>query len=150
MLKHLTVIALLLIASCVIAQQRPVVHAIVNRPFTIPAARYVVYEFTVPEDATEVRVGGRFEASGGSGNDVEVIILDEDGYVNWQNHHRVRTYYYSGKLTQANIKAILPPGGGTYYLVFSNRFSVIAPKAVIAQVGLQYAGPETASDGGVE
>ena len=76
----------------------------------------------------------RFRASGGGGNDVEVFILDADGYENWQNNHTVRTYYNSGRITVGKIRARLSEG--EYYLVFSNTFSTLTPKAVEAEVYL--------------
>jgi hypothetical protein len=136
MFKYFALLILFCGSLTCIAQQ-PVTQAIVNRPFTIRPAKAVYYSFVVPASSAGAEVSGRFEASGGTGNDVEVYILDEDAFVNWQNGHRVHTYYNSGRLTQANVKTSLP-SEGTYYLVFSNRFSVVANKAVVADVSLAY------------
>lgn len=142
MLRYVAFIVVLFVSFNVLPQESAPAHSvakpIVNRPFTIRPAQYVFYTFTVPPDVTEVTVHGRFEASGGSGNDVEVYILDEDGFVNWQNGHRVRAFYASSRLTQANVEAKLPQREGTYYLVFSNKFSVLANKAVMADIAVGY------------
>jgi hypothetical protein len=42
------------------------------------------------------------------------------------------------KATQGTISATLPSGGGTYYLVFNNGFSIFAKKTVQAAVTLHY------------
>ena len=105
--------------------------------FSVPATGYYYTRFTLAPGTTQPTVNGRFQAAGGSGNDVEVFIVDEDGFVNFKNGHSVPTFYNSGKVTQSNIEARLP-GPGTYYLVFNNRFSLISPKAVTASVKVTY------------
>jgi len=107
---------------------------LVDGAFTIPAKQAITYKFT--GDSKGGRVTGRFRATGGRGNDVEVYILDEDGYENWRNGHAVKTYYNSGRITVANIDVTL--GKGKYILVFSNMFSAITPKAVEAKVKLSW------------
>jgi predicted nucleic acid-binding Zn ribbon protein len=104
---------------------------------TVPAISYRSYKFSVPTDATNVFMDGHFSATGGAGNDIEVFVLDEDAFVNFQNRHPSNAYYSSGKVTQDAIRATLP-GGGTYYLVFSNRFSLISPKAIQVDATLHY------------
>jgi zinc-ribbon domain len=117
---------------------QPRQETVTNTAFTVKAGQYVYYKFPVPPDATNVWIDGNFTASGGSGNDVEVYLFDEDAFVNWQNHHSVRAYYNSGRATQEKIYAGLPPRAGTYYLIFSNTFSLITPKALQASAILHY------------
>lgn len=71
------------------------------------------------------------------GNDIELFVLDEDGFVNFQNGHSVRTHFNSNKVTQGSVDAGLP-GEGTYYLVFNNNFSLLTPKAVTANLTLEW------------
>lgn len=71
---------------------------------------------------------GRFRAKGGSGNDVEVYILDPDGFENFRNGNSARTYYNSGRKTVESFNVTLPTGN--YYLVVSNTFSIISTKNV--------------------
>ena len=142
MLRYVAFIAVLFVSCAALAQEpappHPVAETIVDGAFTIRPAEYVFYKFTVPADVTEVTVRGRFEASGASGNDVEVYVFDEDGYAKWQNGREARPYHASGRVTQANVEAKLPSHEGTYYLVFSNRFSVEANKAVTADMSIGY------------
>jgi hypothetical protein len=81
-----------------------------------------------------VRVEGRFRAQGGSGNDIEVYIVDEDGFENYRNGHNVPTYYNSGRVTVGRINVNL--GEGVYYIIFNNQFAVLSNKAVTANIDL--------------
>jgi hypothetical protein len=45
------------------------------------------FKLTVPADASYVTLQGHFAVTGGSGNDVEVYMLPEDGFTNWENRH---------------------------------------------------------------
>ena len=111
---------------------------IVNNAATVNASSFAWYTFVVPPNANTVAVNGHFTATGGSGNDIECYILDEDGLANLKNGHPSRTYFNSGQVTQAKIGAVLPPRPGTYYIVLDNRFSLITPKAVQINAALSY------------
>jgi hypothetical protein len=106
--------------------------------FTVNALSYNAVKFEVPASSFDVSVVGRVGAAGGSGNDIEVYVLSEDAYVNWQNRHNTSSFYNSGRMTQVNLNVSLPPNEGTYYIVFNNRFSMLSPKAVEANVTLHY------------
>jgi hypothetical protein len=105
--------------------------------FTIGAGRYAYFMVATPRSATMGVLQGRFRAQGGSGNDVEVFLLDADGFENFQNGHRVNTLYNSGRVTVGNISAYINPSM-VYYLVFSNVFSTFTNKAITAEVILTY------------
>src|SRR2546427_9414942 len=111
--------------------------AIVNGVITVQPAQYYYYTLTVPSGATSVTVSGTFTASGGSGNDIEVLVMDQTNYVNWQNDHQANAYYDSGQVTTGTVSANLP-GGGTYYLVYSNAFSTVSSKNVQTTANLYY------------
>ncbi len=118
-------------------QPQPHSVNLTNGAATISAAASTWYKFTVPENVSQVAVNGHFTATGGTGNDIECYILDEDGFVNFKNGHPSRTYYNSGKVTQAKIGvANLSPG--TYYIMLDNRFSLFTPKAVQIEATLSY------------
>lgn len=117
----------------------PIHHTLIitNTAISVSALAYSYCKFTVPPGATNISVDGHFAATGGSGNDIEVYILNQDSFVNFQNHHDSPTYYNSGEVTQNEINAVLP-GAGTYYLVLNNNFSLITPKAVQVSATLHY------------
>ncbi len=110
---------------------------VVNALVTVGARNYEDYQINVPQGATSVTVSGSFTASGGSGNDIEVIVLDSTSFVNWQNGHQVSAYYDSGQVTTNNFNIQLP-GSGTYYLVYNNQFSLLSSKNVNTQVNVNY------------
>ncbi|MDP3106216.1 MAG: hypothetical protein Q8M95_16615, partial [Candidatus Methanoperedens sp.] len=78
---------------------------IVNGVNPVGAGNYIYYQFSVPSQAS---ISGDFTAFGGSGNDINVLILDETAYINWINGHSVSAYYNSGKMTTGSISASLP------------------------------------------
>ncbi len=110
---------------------------ITNGAAAIPAGSYSWYTFVVPAGASTVAVNGHFSATGGTGNDIDCFILDDDGLVNFKNGHPATTYFNSGKVTQAKIGAVLVTPG-TYYLVLDNRFSLFTPKAVQIEATVSY------------
>jgi len=132
MKKGLLFIALILgiaISGCVGYKTETVVDGVI----TVEAGRYVNYQFSVPSQAS---VSGNFTASGGTGNDIRVLILDETSYINWANGHNVSTYYDSGQITTGKIAARIPEG--KYYLVYSNIFSIASSKNVKTKVDITY------------
>jgi hypothetical protein len=122
------------------SQQQPLVQqhkqSTGNVAFTVNAQGANNYKFTVPAGAFNVTLKGHFAATGGSGNDIEVFVVSQDEYVNWQNGHPAKTFYNSGRVTQDSINLIMPSDAATYYVVFSNKFSLLTPKAVQANVDL--------------
>jgi plastocyanin domain-containing protein len=112
---------------------------LVNGTITVlPGSSYGV-QFSVDTSIMKgVKVEGSFQASGGSGNDIDVLILDEMDFINWSNGHQVSPVYYSGQITIADINVPITQSGD-YHLVFGNMFSVISSKNVSAQVDLHWA-----------
>lgn len=111
---------------------------IVNGLITVNAGQYETYQIVVPSNAGAAQVSGTFTASGGSGNDIIVLIMDYTDYVNWQNGHQASAYYTTGgQETTGTISATLP-AGATYYLVYSNTFSTFSQKNVNTQVNVAY------------
>jgi hypothetical protein len=106
--------------------------------FTVRQLSASSYKFTVPAGAFNVTMKGHFAATGGARNDVEVLVLTEDDFMNWQNRHPVNTLYSSGQVTQDSINLTLPSDPATYYVVFSNKFSFISPKAVEANIDFSF------------
>ncbi|NJD98517.1 MULTISPECIES: emp24/gp25L/p24 family protein [Thermococcus] len=107
-----------------------------ERTITIASGTYTVdpgttrkFSFSVPYDASDVRVKLEFEAKGGSGDDIIVKIVDSNG----------RVVYNSGQVTKVYTTVNLY-GGGTYYLVLDNTFSLISSKDVTINAKLVYIG----------
>jgi hypothetical protein len=119
---------------------QPQIHAvnIGQGALSVAALHYSFYTLTVPAGASNVRVQGHFQATGGLGNDIEVVLLNDEQFTNWKNGHSTPTYYNSGKMTVGDVQAILPNEVGTYYLVFNNNFSLLAAKAVTFKGTMTY------------
>jgi hypothetical protein len=88
----------------------------------------------------DARVVGSFRASGGSGNDVQVVLAEESEWENWVNGHEARVLYSTGRITTGKIDVPIAEAG-TYYLAFSNAFSTFSEKDVFAEVELRYLTP---------
>ncbi len=148
----LAILALLAIAGCDSSQYFPgeatadtptpilvpKTYNLVNGVITVGPNDYYHVQFIIDTDSMlNVKVEGTFRASGGSGNDIEVMILDDMAYTNWINGHTVSAIYFSGKLTTSNIDAEIV-SSGKYHLVFSNEFSIISSKDVSTKVDLNW------------
>lgn len=126
-------------STSVANQQQPTLRSsnLVNGTITVKAGSYYNAPFSITSAMTNSSVTGSFTASGGSGNDIIALVLDDMSFTNWINGHQVSALYNSGQLTTANISvSIATPG--TYHLVFSNEFSVISSKQVSTSVNLQW------------
>jgi len=113
-------------------------QAVGETAFSVKPHSFSSYKFDVPPGATNVVLNGQFTASGSPENNIEVYVLGDDDFVTLKSGYAANNYYDSGKITQGNINATLPFGGGAYYLVFDNRFSSRTPKAIHAAVTVHY------------
>jgi len=112
--------------------------SVIAGSIVVQPSQYMYYRVEVPQSSSNVRLEGHFTATGGSGNDVEIVLLDEDGFVNWKNRHATPAYYNSRRVTQGTASVNLPNDAKTYYLVVSNIFSVVSNKAVSGDIKLHY------------
>ncbi|HST50659.1 MAG TPA: hypothetical protein VLJ61_01510 [Pyrinomonadaceae bacterium] len=105
---------------------------LLSQVFEVSPQQYFTTTFTVPNSGA--RIVGRFQAV--SGDNIQVHILGPDDYSNFEHRNPFRTYYDSGKTVTGSIDLRL--GGGTYYLVFENRYSIFSKKVVQANVSMEY------------
>jgi hypothetical protein len=111
---------------------------VVNGSFIVEPRNYKFFKVVVGGDMSRACVEGTFSATGAN-NDIEVSVLEETQYLNWQNRHKFEAAYQSGRVTAGKLKVELPLEPATYFIVFSNRFSLISNKSVVADLKLQYA-----------
>jgi hypothetical protein len=140
LLMKIAVSFVLLLGLIAVAQDvSQVVSRTIGEPaFTVPARGAKDYKFVVPAGVTGASLEGRFAATGGPRNSIEVWVMNDDQFVNWTNRHPLTTLYNSQRVTQGTIKLRLPDAG-TYHVVFNNEFSMLTPKAVEASLTLKYA-----------
>jgi hypothetical protein len=115
--------------------------ALLTGSVAIEAGKYLYYK--VPVDLATMadpRIGGHVVASGGSGNDVEVLVLRESDFLNWQNDHTTHPLFSSGRVTATDLDVPLT-STGTYYVVISNAFSDTSPKTVEGSVDVTWTPP---------
>jgi len=120
-------------------QQQPVLRTsnLVNGTITVSSGSYYNATFSVIGAMTSCTLTGSFTASGGSGNDIIAVVLDDMAFTNWVNGHQVSTLYNSGQITTSNINVSISTPG-TYHLVFSNKFSTFTSKQVSTSVNLNW------------
>lgn len=94
----------------------------------IPASKYRTYTFTV-NDPRPCVLQGRVLGLAGGNKDIEVLVFNEDGLINWKNNNSAQTIFNGGQATATTINAQLP-GPGTYHLVLNNAFSLLTDKTV--------------------
>jgi predicted nucleic acid-binding Zn ribbon protein len=92
----------------------------------------------VKNDWRNARLVGKFIAQGGEKNDIEAIVTNEKGLINWRKNylHRPEVWYKSGRVTEDTFNVPLPTGQS--YFVFNNRFSVSANKTVRFNLRIEY------------
>lgn len=116
----------------------PQSHNLVDGVITVYAGDYYDVPFSVDIDTMhDVTVSGSFAASGGSGNDVEVYVMNASDYANWVNGHSSSALYSSGRITAADLNIPIT-ASGNYHLVYSNTFSWISTKTVNTSVDLEW------------
>ena len=111
---------------------------IATGPFDVAARAFKPFKIVVPAGVKNARIEGKFSASGGWGDDIEVTLLEETQFLNWQNRHKFLPLYQSGRITADRIRVSLPADAATYVMVFNNRFSLMSSKGVVAEVKLLY------------
>jgi hypothetical protein len=120
----------------------PVDQKIASGQIVVRANGYVQYRFEITSEMRNAHISGQFNASGGTGNDIEAVIAKEAEFTNWVNGHQAHVFYSTqGKKTTDTFDVRLAPG--TYYLAFNNRFSALTSKDVFLEVDLNYDRMET-------
>jgi hypothetical protein len=87
--------------------------------FVVPAGQS--HEFKIVVDESRMRnphLAGHFSTTGGAG--IEVLLLDEDQFQNFQNKVAPSQVLYMSKTAPSGDIAAALPHGGTYYVVFDN------------------------------
>jgi hypothetical protein len=104
---------------------------------SVPARNVTWKCFSVAASQNDPRVIGRFQAVGGSGNDVQMVVASEDEFNTWRTAHFGTLLYDSGKMTATGVD-VLMPGQGRYCAGFSNAFSARSAKSVNATINFEF------------
>jgi len=65
--------------------------------------------------------------------DIEIIIVDETGYVLFERNRQYAAFWSSGRRSAGWFD--VPLAAGHYRLIINNRFSMLAPKSVTLTLG---------------
>lgn len=118
-------------------RREPHLLSFIDQQAYVKAGSYLWYTLKVEEGMESAKLIGKFVASGGSGNDVQVVIAEPDQFQNWANGHAASLMWSTpGKVTAGTLDIRLKPG--TYNLGFSNKFSAFSDKYVTIEAKLYY------------
>jgi hypothetical protein len=92
----------------------------------------------VQNDWRNARLVGEFTTQGGEKNDIEAVVTNEEGMINWRKNYsyRPKLWYKSGRVTEDTINVPLPAGQS--YFIFDNRFSASTNKTIRFNLRVEY------------
>jgi hypothetical protein len=90
--------------------------------------QYFSWSFTL-NDARPCRLKGRITVIDGGSHDVNVLVLDRDGFINFQNNREFSPLLFRERTSAVTLDVPLN-GFEEYHLVVSNRFSMFTGKTV--------------------
>jgi hypothetical protein len=114
--------------------------ALVDGNIYINAGKYSYYEFDTKSNWQDIKVSGSFDASGGRGNDIRVLLMTKDDFINYTNKHPSKAIYDSDKISVSDLNVNLPSKTENYVLAFDNTYSVVSDKKISANINLAYKG----------
>jgi hypothetical protein len=96
------------------------------------------YRFVIEDTLQNPRITGRVSVEGGGANDIELIVVDDQGLQDFSNRKRRFSNQYRA-LVMNNMNVYIPISRpGTYYVILSNRHALIYGKSVKADLTLEY------------
>ena len=116
------VLALLAALASSGQQDTPSEHVLLNRQFVVPAGQYYQVPFAVQTYFRRARLAGNITSSGGSGNDIRVLVMKDS-----------RSIFDSGQ-RRSIVLSVDCDEPGQYKMIFDNRSSVISNKLVTATI----------------
>ncbi len=116
-------------------------NTIVSGVVAIPADQVVYYKLDIKPEFTNTNAKGHFTAAGGSGNDIDAFIADETDTINWKNGHKYQVFWQTDGLQTMGSFDLNLKAGVVYYLVLSNKASVVSDKQVTIDATLTFREP---------
>jgi hypothetical protein len=114
-------------------------QVILDRAFSVSAHGFRFYKFSLPEGPSNMAVAGQFRvASDAAENTIEVLVLSEEELAKWQAGSVAHSICETGRSSEASVQCDLPSGAGSYFIVFSNKLSTVAPKKITARLVLRH------------
>jgi len=116
---------------------KPFTQKLISGDSVVKAGQRRLWTISVSPYMITPQLTGSFHASGGAGNDIQVVIAEASEFENWANNHPANLDYSSDRTTNGTFTVQLKPGK-KYVLAFDNGFSVLTEKVVTAEVELHY------------
>lgn len=97
--------------------------------FTVAAGNFQDFPFAVEGGVKDIRLVGKFRATGGTASLIVVLVMNDDQYQKWIHHYygphastpeNGGAYYNSGETTVGSIDLKLPNRPANYHVVFNN------------------------------
>lgn len=109
---------------------------LIGERLTVKAGTFSSRDFTITDEMEEARLVGKFEASGGSGDNIQVCVATADEFRNWINGNQAKVFYSRKATVDSFNVGPLPPG--KYTIGFSNKHAILFSRDVTADVTLHY------------
>ena len=133
------VFGVLIVLSFVHAQEQAEVP-VVRGTFRAEAGQAPYFQFKLSTYYRDGRIVGNALASGGSGNDIRVLLLTAQQFQAWDVWPS--PLYDSGR-RQSVVLSVSVSDSGTYYILFDNTFSAVSSKNVQADIRFLHRGVDT-------
>lgn len=133
-MRNVVIVAVLILAHVACAAAGTRSKSVLVGPVEVAALSSKPFTVLVTEEMPGARLKGAIRASGGTGNDIDLLVMNEKDFANWSNGHPVSVHFQSGKQTLIELDVPLPPG--THRIVFSNTFSSFTPKVIQGEINL--------------
>ena len=108
---------------------------------SIDAGRFYAVKFPISNEEFErgrnFVLSGTFEVTAGGSRDINAYVVDEIGYKNFDNGNNFRSFFSARRVTTDRFSIPLFRAD-TYYVLFSNRFSIFTDKRVDLRLELSY------------
>jgi len=118
---------------------------LVSGQVNVRAGRDVRYRIKIDASKMlEPAVTGWFRASGGSKNDIALVLATEYEFENLIHGHEARVLFATDSITTGEFHVSITQSG-TYILALNNRFSLFMPRTFVANIDLRYSTPRQSS-----
>lgn len=136
-MKSLPMLLLVTILGCSSNKDEDRTISVFNGQVSIDAGTYQSYRFTVSSSMKNAILNGEYITTEGGNKDVNVLLMNDLNYINWQNGNASNALYFKERITTDRFSLNISQPG-TYYFILSNTFSIITDKRVDGTVTLDY------------
>jgi hypothetical protein len=116
----------------------PLSQMIVANSLRLGRRQFRPYRFVIDGNLQNPRITGKVSVLGGGDNDLEIIVVDDQGLQDFSNRKTRFSNQYR-VMVMNNMNVYIPlTRPGTYYVILSNRHAYFYAKRVRADLSLEY------------